>query len=201
MIQVAHDFTKFHSFPSSLKLVSDEQAVAIHQIKKIPVLAGSKILLKVNVKQENIVNNADIFSRISSRVLVDQQEQWLTQFFHFPAGTWDWTEFTSAPVTIPVGGTMLSSFSIVGGSSLNSGVLGTTWFDDLKIYQDDILIYSDDFNNWNPYIGAGVGALAGIPAYILTKKSERKKRAMIVVGASVVGAVIGGAAGFLTAKP
>jgi hypothetical protein len=72
---------------------------------------------------------------------------------------------------------------------------GVTWYDDLKIYQDGVLIYSNGFDNWNPYIGAGLGGvLTAIPAYLITKKPE-----YALVG--LLGALIGAGVGYKTAKP
>ena len=75
------------------------------------------------------------------------------------------------------------------------GAKGVTWFDDVKVYQDNVLIYSNDFSNWNPYIGAGIGAvIGGVGGHLATKKPEYALIALPV-------AVIGGVVGWLTTSP
>ncbi len=55
---------------------------------------------------------------------------------------------------------------LVAGIPVSSGQIAQTWFDDLKIYQDDVLIYENIFSDWAPYtgaaLGAGIGVIAGV---------------------------------------
>lgn len=73
-----------------------------------------------------------------------------------------------------------------------SGAGGTIDKSNIIIYQSLVIP--------TEVIGAGIGALTGIPVYLIAKKSNPKNRAMIAIGATIVGAVIGGAVGYLTAK-
>ena len=71
-------------------------------------------------------------------------------------GTRDWTTLNSSKLIPPE--RSLVGVRIVGGAGFPEKP-GVTWFDDLRIYQDDVLIYANNFSNWAPAI---------IPAQIIT---------------------------------
>jgi hypothetical protein len=109
-------------------------------------------------------------------------------------GTADWLVLEHPILThyVPEGITAFK-LRLCGGYGANG--VGVTWFDDLKVYQDGKLIYGNGFDNWNPYIGAGLGGvLTATPAYLITRKPE-----YALVG--VIGALIGAGVGYATAKP
>jgi hypothetical protein len=118
------------------------------------------------------------------------------------AGTWrgssqttlqTWSKLTGE-VDMPLGVAYVGVELAAAGSGAK-GVAATTWFDDLKIYRDGVLIFSNDFNNWNPYIGAGAGGAAGaLAGYLITKNP-------LYALAGIPTALIGAAIGYYTAKP
>lgn len=199
-IKQEYDFSDYKSFPSSVKAESDtgisqSGMPGLLTYQYIPIRGQSTVRIEGMIKTANATKSAWLAISGIDTLNKGVDATW----FHAPTIASTWTK-VQIQGNMPSNVTkLLIEFAIAGSGT--AGVVAKTWFDDVKIYQDDVLIYTNNFSNWNPYIGAGVGALAGIPAYIIAKKSTPKKRAMIAVGATIAGAVIGGAAGYLTAKP
>jgi len=186
-----YDFLNWTSFPSSGKLFNDDPSEAIWwgQYRNISITPGKTLKIVVNWKQQDVILPE---SGIRPHVGFWWNGVWGGQIFP-PLGTYDWREFKGEWI-VPAGKTTLDV--IIAGGAGTPEKPGITWFDDLKIYQDDVLIYANDFSNWNPYIGAGVGGgLGGVGAFYLTKNP------VLSLGVAALGALVGGGIGALTAKP
>jgi len=191
-----YDFLTWTSFPSSIKLINDEPERWVNTPKSPPIKVTPRatIRLEVNAKAENM--------QFESGVCVDgwNGREWvrvapLWRVLLLPTGTYDWFKATKE-FTIPSGITSIRVW--LAGTWGTPGIPGITWFDDLKIYMDDKLIYADDFSNWNPYLGAGFGALAGLATGYYFKPLG-PVASEVVLG--LAGAGLGGVVGYLTAKP
>lgn len=191
MNKIEYDLQTWTNFPSSLKFTSEGQPLPLRTplFPNIAVTPNTTLTFKMDVKQENIVT--DFQSQLAIYRGPIPEAPWITGWY-FPKGTYDWTPFVMS-LKVPDNVTAINGILWSGGGTPEK--IGCTWFDNLKIYQDGVLIYSNDFSNWNPYIGAGVGVMAGIPAYLITKKL------IITIGVIALGTVIGTFIGYATAKP
>ena len=146
MVKKEYDFLSWTSFPSSGKIINDREIGWERwepEIIGLPVTPNSKLTLTINVKQ--IDTSTIQRSHIGINRLIDGIEgPRIGSALDFPPGRFDWRSFTHM-VIIP------SEVNVVK-VIIAAGPKGTTWFDDLKIYQDDVLIYSNDFSNWAPII-------------------------------------------------
>jgi hypothetical protein len=195
------DFLVWSTFPSSLKLVNfqTDRDFAYKPVDKLSVKPGSTVKVEIKAKIQDVAGPIYRWAA-GSRIRVtgwypNREEHMFTEFpDHFiGTGTLDW-HTVSFEGKIPAEINMISLYLTCGYAS-SKDKPATTWFDDLKIYQDGVLIYANDFTNWNPYIGAGAGgALTAVPAYLITRKPE-----YALVG--IIGALIGAGVGYATAKP
>ena len=87
---------------------------------------------------------------------------------------------------------------LVAGIPVSSGQIAQTWFDDLKIYQDDVLIYENIFSDWAPYTGAALGAGIGVIAGVTYKPIG--PIASPLIGAAL-GVLVGAGIGALASQP
>lgn len=206
MIKTEYDFLTWASFPSSGKIVNDTEWWGLWQktwkLFERSVTPGKKLTVTVNVKQEGVlpparkshisINNAIPQPGVSSPSGIGPRIGVITM----PNGTFNWRQF-SLELIVPSNVSVITAY-IAGGAK------GTSWWDDLEIYMDDVLIYSNDFSNYNPIIGAGVGGAglgAAVPAVAyVVDKPRIEKDPLIAVGLSVLGIVLGGAAGFLVGQ-
>jgi hypothetical protein len=200
-VEAVYDFVVWRSFPSSAKLVSDR----FDELASWPrflahglsVKRGAKLTVQFYAKQENVlgekgVKQASGVSRLSVYGSADGKTWKYLSGIALPPGTFDWQLF-SGELTVPSDVAVIRLY--LGGGWGAPGRPGVTWVDDVKIYQDGALIYSEDFSNWSPYIGAGLGAVAGgVGGYLATGKPEYALAALPV-------ALVGGIIGWLTAKP
>ena len=186
--KIEYDFLTWTSFPSSIKLLNDEPTgfVGLRILWDYPVKGGETVKVEAMVKGENLSDSHMYIRWWDGRNWRDAGVEWL------PKGTFDWRKFTmTRTIGTPA---RLLRISIAGGRGL-AGKLGITWVDDVKVWINGELIYANDFSCWNPYIGAGIGALAtAVPAYLATRKPEYS-----LLG--ILGAAAGGLIGWLTAKP
>ena len=91
-------------------------------------------------------------------------------------------------IVVPEGIKVVKMFLLGGAGDRERP--GVTWLDDLKVYVNGKLVYLNDFSNWSPYIGAGVGATAGgLVAYLPTRKIEYGAAGAAIAG--IVGAIVG----------
>jgi len=197
---VEYDFLAWTSFPSSLKAVNDgvERRMAGKNIVDLVVSPGAEIKAVIKAKQQNVLGPPAPLSRLSLVVSEAGVPPWsdiTPKELMFPSGTFDWTEFQGV-VTVPSGIRILRV--VCNGGWGTETILGITWFDDLEIYQDDVLIFHEDFSNWNPYIGAGLGGVGGAIAGYLIKPKEPLVPALV---GACLGAVLGGGVGYFTAVP
>jgi len=151
-----YDFLVWKSFPSSLKIISNEPRTPLWAppSQSFPVNEGDVIGIEVAVKQQNVLDpNFPSIAGITG--WRPAEEKW--RMFKDVAGR---LSHLYLP-TIPLGITAIR-FHQVGGPGIPEKV-GITWFDDLKIYQNGELIYENTFDNWLPYIiGGGVLGIVGV---------------------------------------
>jgi len=193
MSKFEYDFLSFTSFPSSGKYVNDtEWWWWVIIFSGLNVRPGSTLRIEVNAKAtDNLLRTEEGYGSY----LFIKETGTLRELGRvgLPPGSYDWRKF-SGEVRIP---TDVRSVDVGVGVStgMAEGRPGILWLDDLKIYMDGVLIYANDFSNWNPYIGAGIGAgVGGIGGYLATKRPEYALLA-------ILGAIIGGTIGWLTAEP
>lgn len=208
-----YDFLTWTSFPSSAKLICDEPETWVSggDSPPIGVRPGSTVKITVKAKQENVLYK-------HSHIHIDEWDgkEWkmavpltVPPYPNIPFGHVDWTQFSSAEYIIPPSVTAII-FRPLGGPGSKEAP-GVTWFDDLKIYQDGVLIYAEDFSKWDPLIGAGIGAgVLGVvvPAVVRVpepgvsyeyQKPVLEKEPLLAAGLAGLGALMGGGVGLLTA--
>jgi len=192
---VEYDFLTWTSFPSSIKIVNTQaepgKLVWAKEFVIPNVVPGRPLTLKVKIKVKDV-----IYSHSNIPVTIfDGKKRVYLGAASAPLGTHDWREY-SVQVNIPKETVYVVS-NLAGGAGTPDRP-GISWFDDLKIYQDDKLIYANDFSNWNPYIGAGAGAAIGaIAGYFIKPLGPIVSEAVL----ALAGAGLGGGIGYVTAKP
>ena len=152
MPQKMYDFLTWVSFPSSLKLVSFPYVEGGARqwrpwiIRGIPVTPGKELKLQYNAKKQNLMFD----SSIVIYGLKGEEARWLGVVVA-GTGTLDWRTYTrSSPDRIVVPEDIKEIglvFPCGAGVPPNPGI---TWFDDLKIYMDDKLIYDKYFTALRP---------------------------------------------------
>jgi len=186
-----YDFLTWTSFPSSFKIInpaSDRETMVWHGVvRDLAVNPDLPVLVEVNIKNQNLIWH--------SFVHIAGWDETLKKYVHKTSspvtgpGTKPWTHYRGGYFA-PIGSRMIA-ISLVGRGGTSPETPGITWFDDLRVFQDDKLIYANDFSNWNPYIGAGAGGVGvAVPTYMYTKDVP------LAVGAGVVGTLIGTAIGY-----
>jgi len=187
----SYDFLTWTSPPSCLRVetpITEPAARYYYRVAEgIPVRSNSTLKVSIKIKLHNVTETP---STLAIYGYSEAERRWKPESFLYivtPKGTIDWSEY-SAEEKVPSDITYIRV--VIGGGK--GDPTGVTWFDDLRIYQDDVLIYANDFSNWNPYIGAGaLGIATGIGAHQLTKNVP------IAVGAGVAGALVGATIGYL----
>jgi len=148
--KIEYDFLNWKSFPSSLKLTNKNPSDWVYGPYSaiIPIIPSSIISVKVQVKQENVIPPNP------SHVLIGgwNGEKWIDipAKRETPFGTFDWASFDFYNTQI-YPDTQALRVHVSGGGG-RPETPGITWFDDLRIYRNDVLIYSNDFSNWAPII-------------------------------------------------
>jgi len=156
-----YDFLDWTSFPSSLK-VSDDRGTGYWDPAlphtKIPIKPPCKIRVEAMVKAENIPSPpADLGASIFCPTMYADGKVRRYGFTNpFAIEDMGWIK-TTYEIKEDAGDYLLVA-PRVGGSG-QAGVFATSKFDDIKVWIDDVLIYSNDFSNWAPVI---------IPAEIIT---------------------------------
>ena len=144
-----YDFLTWISPPSSLKLITEEPRYSAFLVaEEVAVTPGAPTRLEVYAKQDKIVHDTSFV--LLERIIEGRWRWYQTIYFpKEPKDRFDWQKFS------------LDFINHVECDkvriSLHGG--GVNWFDDLKIFQNDVLIYENDFSNWAPII---------IPAQIIT---------------------------------
>jgi len=168
-----YDFLTWTSFPSSAKLYNDEGRGWVWAwwgwiFYDLPVTPGAKLAVKVKAKQQNVLYSA-------SHIPIDgyNGKEWRRLWsLRLPLGTFDWSEH-SRTETLPTD--IIAIRSSPAGGAGSATAPGITWFDDLKIYQDDKLIYENKFSNWLPYQIAGA-VITAIPIGLYAARRMPKVR-------------------------
>jgi len=144
MRKIEYDFLTWTSFPSSLKLVNDEERWFWVTISPwLKVNPGSKISVAINVKAErNAPTPARPAPGKASYIWIhDNVERKDRLHIWLPIGPFEWSSFKGS-FTVPSG---------IDYVEAGLGVsLATLWIDDFKVYQDDKLIYDNYFTALRP---------------------------------------------------
>jgi hypothetical protein len=199
MPKLEFDFLSYTSFPSSVKYVNDTPGswywppiVATN----IPVTPGKKLRIEFKAKGTNIqptgVDKVGCFLWVQAYDGKEWKEISRVPKFPHMLGTFNWAAF-SGELTVPAGALLVRlGLGIASGTATQPSAF---WLDDLKVFQDNALIYANDFNNWNPYVGAVVGGVGGaLAGYVITKQP-------MYALAAIPTALVGAAVGLYTAKP
>ena len=160
-MKAEYDLLRWTSFPSSMKLVNDGTAnYVVEHIAKFPVdPAEGEISIECNMKLEGL--GFSYASHIPIHTFDGTAwKMWQPIFSHVGFGTWDWKKMIDRKPGFRLlpSNTRMLRVSLAGGAGTKE-TPAKTWFDDLRIYQDDVLIYENKFSNWAPVI---------IPAEIIT---------------------------------
>jgi len=143
--------------PSCAKLINDEgQGWTNWPVADLSVKPGAAITLEFKAKQENVMYTP-------SAVVVNgwDGKEWIRIWgVDLPLGSFDWRTVKPEKWWIPPGVSVIRVF--LSGGAGDRERPGITWFDDLKIYMDDRLIYENKFSNWLPYQIAGA-VITAIP--------------------------------------
>jgi len=159
----------------------------------IRVLPNSNVTIKVWAKQENALNT-EYKSVVSLKGWDGETYRWIPPGgIGLPIGTFDWQEFEiKFPIPDDIIGIILRT-AVGGGLSPETPCI--IWYDDLRIYMDDALIYENDFSDWAPVIGAGLGMITlGYVGY--TYPVEPLGKPLTTLLGAAVGAGLGGGLGY-----
>ena len=168
--KVEYDLRIWKSFPSSLKLTSNELTPTWHSMKRwFTINPGSVIDVEVNAKQGKVTHEA-------SRIYVNGRngEGVRLGVANLPPHTiFDWTKFAVPTFTVPADVSFITVY-LIGGGTTNPEEPAETWYDDLRIYQDGVLIFENKFSKWGPTLIGG-GIIAVILAAIFGGGRKRRK--------------------------
>ena len=146
MRKIQYDLLTWKSFPSSLKVLNDVPAEPffIGETGWLAVTPTKTIKFQIWGKGQRILGDRP------SRIAIDGRNGGLIRLYDgfFPKGTFDW-HLLEKTFAVPSGVTMINA-SWIAGNGYSVGQPATTWFDDLKIYQDDVLIYDNYFTAIRP---------------------------------------------------
>ncbi len=185
-----YDFLNWTSFPSSIKLTNDTMTRSGGgAFENIPVNPGT-VRVEVNGKTQDvqlIKGSGSYIAFWGHRA--DGSRKWIGTC-DIRYGTHDW-EKAEAELPIPADIVILRGYLIAGGG--NKAQPSISWFDDFVIKQNGRIIYENKFSNWNPVIGAGIGAIIGGAVGELTKPIG--PIASPLIGA-LGGAALGGGIGY-----
>jgi len=173
-MKTEYDFLNFTSAPSSLKLINDreEERVWFTVGGVISVKPNSLITLKLKAKQMEATLSGG-YGAVNGW----DGKNWsnlYALFYHLPKGNFEWAEFTNDfPKHKILDG--VTHLRILLGSGLGpEGQEVTNWYDDLKIYQDDELIYENYFTMLRP--GKIIPAMMKPPEIVVGVVQRLKSR-------------------------
>ena len=162
MKKAEFDSLTWANFPSSLKLTVDE---ATHYGEVTPVTASkpnSRIRMTIKAKLKDVLYD---FSHIALDGWDGSKWFRIEPPPYVPVdlgrGTIDWKTVVLETI-IPSNVNLIRPYLVAGGGSPEKPAI--TWFDDLKIYQDDVLIYENNFSNWAPLIIIPAEIITGVAA-------------------------------------
>ena len=137
-----YDFRRWTTFPSSIKLISDEsgetgRVVTPYLFQSLIVKPGSKLTVECKLKGNNIA-----YARSLVALAGWNGREWTFRepTIVSPPGTFEWETLRTETI-IPSDIKYLRGILAGGGGSPQ----GITWYDNLKIYQDDVIIYENKF--------------------------------------------------------
>jgi len=166
--QVTYDFLDRISFPSSVKIVNPTGAHRTHVFSPaIPITPGSLARAEVQAKTKDVLTPNGNGSWISIMGSPDEINWvYIGSGFTVPAvpGTWGtrgWAPFKSE-MRMPADIRFLRCHFTYAP--------GITWFDDLKIYQDGVLIYENKFTGWWPLTSVLAPIVTGLGVVRFGKK-------------------------------
>ncbi len=196
MRKAEYDFLTYTSFPSSVKLINDEVGQTAWWKTwvpySLPVTPGSTLRTEVKIKQQDVINRPEsrvILLGLKAGEWVGSKDLGLGYPFigYVPLGTFDWTLFERT-ITVPDDVPTIR-LAYAGGAGTPERT-GLTWYDDLKIYQDDVFIYENKFSDWTP-VGAVAGGIIGGVTGELTKPIGPISPLIGALGGVALGAGIG----------
>ncbi len=196
MRKAEYDLLTWKSLPSSAKLTNDEGKGWTYweQPSIVSVTPGETLTLKFSAKQENVLYTQSIVV-VEWFDPAEKRWRWLVTP-RLSLGTYDWSNFEET-FTIPENISQIRVGRLLGGAGAPEKA-GTTWFDNLRVYQDGAPIYENQFTDWMPYIGGGVGAIIGGVAGEVYKPVG--PIASPLLGAAL-GATIGAGIGAIASQP
>jgi len=144
-----YDFFTWTSFPNSLKLINDELRNRgwVRVFHLVPVTPSSTVKAVIKGKTKDVLIVGDGW-KVGSYLTIHGSETGLPETWRYlfrvetGYGTRDWKEY-SAELVIPPDIKLLLGELVIGGGTPEKPAY--SWFDDLKIYQDDKLIYTNYF--------------------------------------------------------
>jgi len=153
--KVEYDFLNYTSFPSSMKIFNDTDRRGPWELLTInlPITSGANISADIKIKEENAhADPTGIWGLTlytspepAPRPVGGQPTPW--KYFnttHTPLGTHDWVDRSLSKVkVVPVDHRFM--LIAIYGSAGSPETPCISWFDDLKVYQDDMLIYENKF--------------------------------------------------------
>lgn len=173
---IQYDFKDWVSIPSSVKLVSEKTdwPARIVLVEGLPVVSGRPIEVEFKAKQEGVLEEHSMF--VIHRWAEDTWK-WGGQITT-PLGTYDWQKIKGE---LSITDTTAIHVAFWGGK-------GITWFDDLRIFQDDKLIYDNYFSAIRP--GKLVPVMYPLPEKIIGAWQRRKAGEVAILQRPMLGALI-----------
>lgn len=171
MLRVSYDFLHYVSFPSSIKLFNSEakRSWSTSTLTSIGI-APKALVVELKAKQQNV---NPIFDAVSVfRVIPFDSKGAQISYgdtLILPYLTFDWTTFKGT-LSIPSNTTTIQ-MRVSGGAGTPEAP-GITWFDDLKIYQDGVLIYDNYFSAIRP--GKVMPVMMPLPEKVIGAWQRRK---------------------------
>jgi len=163
---VEYDFLKWTSFPSSVKITNPSSKILWDwkRIVIIPVKPGSTIRAECMIKREGLAGDywgATVHFDRRVPATPEHPLGWAPLFgIDTPPDVFSWTKWTRER-KIPADVDMLRVYYGCARARVEGGT-NIAWFDDLRVYMDDKLIYENKFSNWLPYQIAGA-VITAIP--------------------------------------
>lgn len=162
IVEVETDFRNWKSFPSSIKLINKKRTTNPAYVWYIVtngfnVTPKIDVSFKVNCKQTGHPDGysgiiIEAFTVGEWKVIINQR---------VPDGKFDWINIDPDKETV-----IPDDAFILRVKLFAKGVVGDiTWFDDLKIYQSNQVVYENKFSDWKPVgalAGAVIGGIAGV---------------------------------------
>jgi len=145
-IRESYDFLQWTSFPSSLRVSNDEGInIRFRSRQFIPVKTPATIRIEGNIKVENGSITEPAWIAVVGWNAAGRE---VARFGTGGTVSQNWVKM-EASRDMPTGIANIELRMVCAGSG-TKGKVATTWFDDLKIYQDDELIYDNYFTALRP---------------------------------------------------